>query len=64
MSKRRDKTAAQQLDERLGTMETKLRNLASVIDAGHAPANKEQALRVASMMRDLSAQLLRLGSSA
>jgi hypothetical protein len=63
MSKRRDKTFAQQFDERLGTMETKLKNLASVIDEGHVPEDREQALRVASLMKDVSAELHRLGSA-
>ncbi len=63
MSKRKDRTVAQQLDERVATMETKLKNLASVIDEGHVPGDKEQALRVAQLMSDVSAKLVKLGST-
>jgi hypothetical protein len=63
VSKRKDRTVARQLDERLATMETKLNNLASVIEEGHVPDDKEQAIRVAALMSDLSARLHKLGSS-
>lgn len=62
MSKRRDKTNAQQLDERLATMETKLKNLETIIGEGHRPGDPEQALRVASLMKDLGARLDALAS--
>ncbi len=45
-------------------METKLKNLVSVMDDGHTPADGEQALRVAALMQDVSERLHRLGSSA
>ncbi len=63
MSKRHDRTFARQFDERLATMETKLKNLAAVIDDGHLPGDHEQALRVASLMDDVSVRLRRLSSN-
>jgi hypothetical protein len=63
VSKRKDRTVGRQLDERLGTMETKLNNLAAVIAEGHVPGDKDQALRVAELMNDVSAKLVKLGST-
>lgn len=63
MSKRKDRTHAAQLDERIATMETRLKNLVSVIGEGHLPGNKDQALRVAALMQDVGAQLHTLASS-
>jgi hypothetical protein len=63
MSKRKDRTVGRQLDERVATMETKLKNLASVIEEGHVPGDTEQALRVAQLMNEVSAKLTKLAST-
>jgi hypothetical protein len=63
MSKRKDRTVGRQLDERLATMETKLKNLDAVIDEGHVPGDPDQARRVAQLMNDVSAKLVKLAST-